>query len=203
MDRNQKIIIAIILIYITITFTEWTVHKYIMHDINLDPGHIRHHKSVHIDMKLEPNEFLEKDIKMGYDHSLFITVFSFFMFNLIINKLLKLNVKKIHIFIGSFFLSVFYHLIWNKYHRKMHFEADFFAKTNNKYLKWMFVNHTIHHLQKGDRKGNYNIVFPGADWIMGDYRTEVDNSIYCEDEQNKINSKDICDYALKFKTIPT
>ena len=66
----------------------------------------------------------------------------------------------------------------------MHFEAEFFEMTNNFYLKWMYKNHTIHHLQKGKKKGNFNIIFPGSDVIMGDYRTFVDNSEYCSQAEH-------------------
>lgn len=201
--KIKKICIAIVLMYLSCTFTEWFVHKYIMHDNNLDPSHIRHHKSVKTDMKLKPNEYRERDIKMGLDHSFFIIVFSYFLYSSILNNLLKLNVKKINILIGCILLSIFYHTLWNKYHRKMHFQADFFNKTKNPYLRWMFLNHSIHHLQKGHTKGNYNIVFPGADWLMGDYRTYVDNTEYCKDQKNRIESKDICDYVLKFKVLPS
>ena len=197
-----KLFCCLLLIYLIITLTEWFVHKHIMHNQTLDPGHIRHHKSVYKNMKLDDSEFIEKDIKMGTDHTILITTWSFISFNYIINNLFKYNIKSKYIMTGSLLLGIFYHLLWNKYHRKMHFEANFFVNTNNKFLKWMFINHAIHHLQKGPSKGNFNIVFPGGDWLMGDYHTEVDNTTFCSDENNKINSKDICDHALKFNTIP-
>jgi hypothetical protein len=32
---------------------------------------------------------------------------------------------------------------------------------------WFKANHTMHHLRKGDKKGNYNVTLPGDDWILG------------------------------------
>lgn len=30
--------------------------------------------------------------------------------------------------------------------------------------EWLLKNHTLHHLQKGENKGNYNIILPGFDY---------------------------------------
>ena len=199
MIKSQNIISSIFLMYLITTLTEWFVHKHIMHNNKLDPGHIRHHKSVKRNMKLDDKDFDEVDIKMGSHHTLLITTWSFISFNYILNHLCKVHVCKKKIIVFSVFLGIFYHQLWNKYHRKMHFEADYFKKTKNPYLKWMFENHAIHHLQKGNRKGNYNIVFPGGDLLMGDYRSDVDNTEYCK--QSEHMHEHICQFDKKFKEI--
>jgi hypothetical protein len=38
---------------------------------------------------------------------------------------------------------------------------------------WFKANHTMHHLRKGDEKGNYNVTLPGADWILGTMYSDV------------------------------
>ena len=36
--------------------------------------------------------------------------------------------------------------------------------SHGRIYKWLWANHAIHHLQKGE-KGNFNIILPGADYI--------------------------------------
>lgn len=181
-----KYFFALTLIYLTITLTEWFFHKHLMHNPQVDPGHIRHHKSVKRDMTLEEEDYHEMDIHMGVHHSCIIFLWSIVCVYFITYHVceLKINIQIIITF--SLCLSIFYHEVWNIYHRKMHFEKAFFQETRNPYLKWMYENHAKHHLQKGKRKGNYNILFPGGDHLMGDYRTYVDNTEYCnQDGKNK------------------
>ena len=40
---------------------------------------------------------------------------------------------------------------------------------DNWYIKWVIKNHTKHHKVKGDKKGNFNIIYPGADYLLGTY----------------------------------
>ena len=199
LSRTVRIILCVITLYLYITIIEWFIHKHIMHNEKLDPGHIRHHRSVNVDMTLSKDEYVEDEIRMGSSHTLMITVGTIIVSNLIINKLYKLDVNIYYIFLGSLLLSLFYRFMWNTYHRKMHFEFEFFEKTNNPYLKWIFMNHAYHHLQKGDRKGNFNILFPGGDFIMGDYRTNVDNTEYCK----KDTEHRICKYNKVFNKVPS
>ena len=51
--------------------------------------------------------------------------------------------------------------------------------------KLLWVNHAIHHLQKGE-KGNFNIILPGADFIFNTYKGKCyDNSNYCKDSNDE------------------
>ena len=52
-----------------------------------------------------------------------------------------------------------------------------------KYLYWY---HTLHHLNKGDGKCNYNIICPLFDFIFGTYKSNVNNVNYFSnnDSQN-------------------
>ena len=37
----------------------------------------------------------------------------------------------------------------------------------------------MHHLNKGKNKCNYNIICPGADFIFGTHRNNIDNTNFC------------------------
>ena len=70
-------------------------------------------------------------------------------------------------------------IIWNSMHPYIHNEDAskrcklYFSKSyvdkvkNNFYVRWIILNHKLHHIRKGDRKGNYNAVFPGGDYLFG------------------------------------
>ena len=198
MNEETKYVTCFVCLYLYVTLGEWFIHKHIMHNEEFDPGHIRHHKSVNIDMTLSEDDFMEEDIRMGSEHTIMITLSTVCVSNAIINKMFGLGVNHKYILLGGLALAIFYRTMWNTYHRKMHFESEFFENTNNPYLKWIFTNHSLHHLQKGVLKGNYNILFPGGDHLMGDYRTSVDNTVYCyEDKSHKM-----CEYKKIFSEIP-
>jgi hypothetical protein len=44
--------------------------------------------------------------------------------------------------------------------------------------KNLFWYHTLHHLNKGEDKCNYNTVCPFFDFILGTYKSKVDNTLY-------------------------
>ena len=48
----------------------------------------------------------------------------------------------------------------------------------------------LHHMNKGKDKCNFNIILPGADFIMGTYKGCVDNSKLCN-SNNKLTKKEI------------
>ena len=48
---------------------------------------------------------------------------------------------------------------------------------------WLWKNHALHHYQK-EGKGNYNIIFPGADFLFRSYNSKFDNTKFCEKNSN-------------------
>ena len=73
-------------------------------------------------------------------------------------------------------------IIWNALHCRIHnVDADAacnkalpncptkYITVNNPYVKWVVQNHQAHHLYKGREKGNWNVVIPGADYILGSH----------------------------------
>ena len=56
----------------------------------------------------------------------------------------------------------------------------------------------IHHYNKGKNKVNYNIILPGVDYLMGTYKSTVDNREFCK--KHKYESKKIKNF-VNFKKI--
>ena len=92
--------------------------------------------------------------------------------------------------------------MWNKIHPKFHdyevqklsikygphdnglFDTSFFQKL-------LYRNHEAHHIQKGEKKGNYNIILLGADeWMNRNVKT-IDNIEYCKTHQEEEICKNI------------
>ena len=67
---------------------------------------------------------------------------------------------------------------------------------------WYFRNHSYHHLVKGAHKGNYNIILPGGDHILGTYRGCIDNTEYCKTNEHSIctrqEKEDVLEHGYKF-----
>lgn len=201
----MNIYITIITIYIILTFTEWYIHKNVMHKSDCKIGgflnylyylfynekhstnHINHHSI------MDPNgKIVEEDSGM-YFHiysSLFLIPTTFIMYYIIsrlINNKHTYN-EYIIILIVLSILSLSYYKIWNIIHPKYHRYNDTYNENkfieNNFIYKYLEKYHMIHHLNKGDNKCNFNIVVPGADFIMGTYRGCVSNKEYCENNKN-------------------
>jgi hypothetical protein len=113
--------------------------------------------------------------------------------------------KKFKTFKGVFFTSfavvLLYCWTWSSLHTKYHrkeislknqvfyvampfFEPD----TSSSLYKYLFKYHTLHHLNKGESKGNYNVVCPFFDFIFNTYKTRVDNRLYFS--KNKPKTKE-------------
>ena len=43
----------------------------------------------------------------------------------------------------------------------------------------------MHHLNKGESKGNYNIICPFFDFVLGTYTSKVDNTLHFSKNQPK------------------
>jgi len=69
--------------------------------------------------------------------------------------------------------------VWNSLHSYVHYlEVGSYCSTgisldkigtNNAYIQWALNNHRAHHYFKGAEKGNFNVVYPGADYFFGTY----------------------------------
>jgi hypothetical protein len=175
----MKILLLIILIYLEVTFCEVFIHKEIYHN---KPGsfirrygiygeeHIKHHSDVLQDMSL----------KGGYhEGGLFFDSFDLVYITLLIfivwypTVLLFYKAKWYYVFLGAVLISLFYKTMWDILHYSFHQINDIGKYKKNPIFNWLYNNHRVHHLTKGEQKCNYNIIFPGADHILGLYNNVV------------------------------
>ncbi len=196
------------LVYIMISYTEYIMHKYIMHCdkdskstklikkipylgnefIDTCEHHIQHHLDVEKDMHIDEPSF-EAALYMGWD--IMIYLFPITIAIMTINKYItNFNISYRMIVLVSFVLCFIWQYIWNKVHVKMHnIENNYSIKKGpydqglfdlNLVTRVLFTNHANHHIQKGYKKGNYNIIFLGADeWLYSNNKTP-DNTEYCK-----------------------
>jgi len=203
------------LIYVMISIVEFLLHKYTMHCdresnfvkmIKKIPiigneffetcdGHINHHLDVEKDMHIdEPSS--ESGLYMGWNITMYlapITIAIMMISRNITNY--KISTKMI---VGlSFVLSFIWQYIWNKVHVEMHnLENNYSIKKGpydegmldlNPVTRVLFTNHANHHLQKGEKKGNFNVIIMGADDWFNHYNKSPDNVEYCKtNKQDKV-----------------
>ena len=175
----MKLLLVLLILYLVFTFSEVFIHKEIYHNKPdsfirkygiYGDEHINHHLDVLNDMSL----------KEGYhEDSLFFDTFDLVYITLLIfivwypTVLLFYSVEWYYIFIAAVLTSLFYKVMWDKLHYAFHQINDIGKYKDNFIFKWLYNNHKVHHLIKGENKGNYNIIFPGADHILGLYRNKI------------------------------
>jgi len=212
-NKNIPLFNFILIFYIFFSIVELLSHKYIMHcDKNslmskivkyipfineqyflTCDKHIQHHIEVEPDMKLNSNKFKES-LFMGWN--IYIHIYTVILICLIISKnISNYDIDYKYLFIISGFLAFLWEYLWNKTHTLMHdFETDYsiidgphdndllnLTKVKDILLK----NHTYHHLQKGNKKGNYNVILLGADEWFGLNNKIIDNTEYCKTHENE------------------
>ena len=192
--------------------TEFIAHKYVMHCKNSSfltnivqhipffnqqynqtcSTHIQHHLEVEPDMKL--NGVKNKSaLFMGWN--IFIALFTIFLAGVALsNYISNYDASFKYLAILTAGIALGWEYIWNKVHAKMHnYEGEYSIqegpyenKLDTTFLKNMFFkNHEMHHLQKGDKKGNYNVIFLGADEWFGLNNKIPDNREYCKTHQSE------------------
>lgn len=194
-------IILFILLYITISFFEWSIHYYYMHQNNkigkylyniTKSAHIEHHKQTNLDQNNNGNE-KELVFQLFQPNIIFIILLLMIIFygiwHLIPEFKKIISIKNLLLIV---FISMFIYIwSWNSLHTKYHSRKvslknqqkynliPFFnPDTNSRIYKYLFSYHTLHHLNKGKYKGNYNILCPLFDNIFNTYKSKVDNTLY-------------------------
>jgi len=173
-------------IYLVGSTVEWVLHRYVMHCyqyspwiLNLSDSHVfkrkclehkNHHLSVNSDMSLNDSSH-NNELVFAFRSTIDIVVV-FFIFSLIIVRLLGIRGVPVYASAGlSVAFAFTFSMIWNSVHTKMHnkhVDVPLVPKINvpesmyQVYLK----NHNLHHQIKGDDKGNFNVVFLGADELF-------------------------------------
>jgi hypothetical protein len=185
-DNIGSLIIFFVLFYLLISFGEFGIHKYIMHNkINLPfinktyENHITHHINVNsnTDFSLKNNN--SKGICFGIDLSIILFIILFIVSYILFHKLVSIYI----ILITCLLYIIYNKTMWNLVHSYIH-HVDVkdvcsdtilnipkkYINENNMYINWIIKNHQAHHYYKDKEKGNYNILIPGADYILGTHK---------------------------------
>lgn len=139
-------IFQILLTFIYLSFMEWFIHKYLLHNIN---GFFRfhilnHHKNCAKDM-------IDIDYQNTYFGSNeFIGAIVFCLIHLP----LFFYYKIFYSILILYFFAYFY------VHRKCHLDSEW----SKKYLPWHYIHHCV------NAKKNFGIIHPFFDIILGTYQ---------------------------------
>lgn len=181
----MKLISLIILLYLELTIGEVIIHKYIMHNKEdsfirryglYGEGHVVHHHDVLDDMKLK-EDHSEEGLFFALSDVVYVSIITFIIWFPTIRMFY--NVKWYYVLGLSVFLGFLYRQLWDFLHYSFHQIDELEKYKSNPLFYWLFYNHSMHHLNKGLGKGNYNIIFPGGDFILGTYKSVVNNEEYC------------------------
>ncbi len=196
----------ILLLYIFISLFEYFAHKKIMHCDNNEIVYktlsnifpylkksCSTHKEHHLEVK--PNMLIkevkdEETLTFGWRLYLMLTPIAFIILYLV-NYICKTNFTIIQTLINSIIVLLIIFYMWNKIHPKFHdYDIKNFTIKNGPYdnglfnmsffEKLLYRNHEAHHIQKGEQKGNYNIILLGADEWMDKNVRVIDNKDYCK-----------------------
>jgi len=161
-------------------------------------GHINHHLMVEKNMEVHntivENSDDEQSLYMGWNITIWFLPLTIIVMN-ITKKITDHNISQKNIFISSAIISFLWQYIWNKTHVQMHNIEHHYSIKKGPYdeglldlsyvTKLLYINHKNHHLQKGEKKGNYNVIALGADeWFNKNVKI-VDNEDYCKDPNNQ------------------
>lgn len=202
-----SILLFVILFYIGVSGIEWFVHKYIMHGKSislLSESHMFHHKNVNLDQSLNTDKLVSSIIVNFGNITTYLLIIPVIMLGYILWFLLGLDkfFPLIILFIVTITYSIVNIVFWNSIHPafhgayiKMNMKYDdeeyiwgppnFRIDINNPIYKIYYKHHTLHHLNKGKSKGNYNIIQLGFDYFMGTKTHRVDNRLHFLDPENK------------------
>lgn len=205
MNEKIKILILIIILYLESSIGEVLIHKYFMHNKEgslirrlYGDMHINHHLDVLNDMKLKDN-FGDRGLYFALSDSLYVSILTFMVWYPTI-KLFGYDLGEEYLLVITTILGLIYKFTWDFLHYSFHQITELEKFKGSNVFKWLFINHSLHHLIKGKKKGNYNILFPGGDHLFGTYNSCIDNTEYCknphpsykqfcEDEKNKVQLK--------------
>ena len=141
-------------------------------------GHIKHHLEVLDDMKLV-EDYDESGVIFRTKHLLLIVPIIYFSFSCNF-KLFNYNLHSDYILLISVCVALFYKFMWDFLHTSFHQTRQIEKYSKNPIFRYFFLNHTYHHLVKYPNKGNYCIIFLGADHLLGTYNSCIDNKEYCK-----------------------
>ena len=172
-----------VVLYGMATFEEWFFHRFMHMNIDgrVQMNHKNHHKHTNPQflVELSHSDDICFDVRNIDD---VLQLFVFWIFNTIMLYLLFTPYISLFICSSSCLGTLLYNIfVWNTYHAYIHglcaSEICFmkgisyqYVPVNNWYSLWIIRNHQLHHKYP---KKNYNIIFPGADYILG---TNIDDN---------------------------
>lgn len=201
-----SIIYNIIIIYIIASFIEWFIHRFIMHGnpknlikipiigklfSKISLAHKHHHEQVLMNM-----HFIDEHSTNGFYW--FETFAILIIFTTFFKILSNIKDNRI-IFYLCITVTIIYCFLWNTIHNQMHYTTKTMTLKEgipsiildksiikNSIFKFLYINHGIHHLQKG-QKYNFNIIFPMFDDLFFTKKKGkcYNNVSYCELNKNK------------------
>jgi hypothetical protein len=168
-------------VYSYASFLEWAIHRHIMH---IKTGwrywfngkdHIAHHSDTRHDMTLKT----PKPVRIPYSDT-FILVPIFAPGVAVINQITGMAFSFTFIVVFCVFMSLLHSFMWNSIHSRSHFVEDMEYSDGVPLSKnfppllcvynYFLDNHIGHH---HDSTTNFNVCFPGADYLLGTRRQIV------------------------------
>jgi len=170
--------------YLLFALLEWWVHKYIMHAYIFFPWIMRH-KGGYLKTTCERHMFhhtvTNEDMKLQKIESKYEVILSWqtvIMFGTVCFVVTSLVCPQIPMWVHASVtatLSILWGYSWNTLHTDLHFEKMDVGIMDGPgilpiaYPRIFYTNHILHHNVKGKSKGNFNIIFIGADHLLGTY----------------------------------
>ena len=174
------------LMWLSSSVVEWVLHKYVMHCTQHAPWiksvplvqnacvtHHRHHLSVKPDMSMGPVTDVHELVFDWKTTAQVGAIVLPVMFGW--NWALGLRVPPRVVLIVVIAFTIGFATIWNTVHPAMHeYHGPMPALLPRLPVEprkgLLYRNHEAHHQIKGERKGNYNVVFLGADELLSTNR---------------------------------
>lgn len=177
-------------------------------NINLENSHIEHHKEAKLNQTL-PDNFIEEGLVFNTVDGEILLIFVFLLLSVCIFwhiiPVFRKSFSLTFLLTFSFVFINIYAWIWSSIHSHYHgryINANTKLKNNPNITiyspvsffvpeeswtiyKLLFWYHILHHLNKGQDKYNYNIIFPFFDFVFGTYKNKVDNRIFFSKHEPK------------------
>jgi hypothetical protein len=164
--------------YLLASIEEWMFHKYMHLKMNhsIQKTHLNHHANSNnkYEVSITASDDICFDIRNSND---FLQFLLFLVGNSTLLKFLFPYVSILTVTVTTSGLLTFNIFIWNTYHSYIHGLDSYticflkgiprkYVPIANIYADWIIKNHQIHHKFP---TGNFNIVFPGADYLFLTY----------------------------------
>jgi len=170
-------------------------------NIKHENSHILHHKQTLLDQTLPDDNYIEEGLVFNLIDNEVILIFIFAFFFMCLFWFYFPDFKNSFsltctLFITFLFISIYiwiwssihshYHNVYIECNQKLKFNENivyspirfFVPDEKSSIYKYLYWYHTIHHLTKGESKGNYNIIFPLFDFVFFTYKDTVDNTLH-------------------------